>query len=199
MKRRRNGVPAGPAQPRWRGVAGFVLAVCSLCMLLVSVPARAQSVELASFVVTRGEDGVLLNFATQFDLPRVVEDALQKGVPLHFVAEAEVYRERWYWKDKRVAEATRVWRLAYQPLTRKYRVSFGGLNQNFDGLAEALAAVQRVVHWKLAEVDQIREGDSHYVKFSYKLDATLLPRPMQIGIEGQPEWNLQVEKIQRIE
>jgi hypothetical protein len=33
-----------------------------------------------------------------------------------------------------VIRATRTWRLAYQPLTRKYRVTFGGLNQNYDSL-----------------------------------------------------------------
>ena len=41
---------------------------------------------------------------------------LLRGVPLYFVWQADVYRKRWYWTDKRVASAVRTLRLAYQPL-----------------------------------------------------------------------------------
>ena len=119
-------------------------------------------------------------------------------MPLHFVADASLFRERWYWRDQRVSRVTRTWRLAYQPLTRTYRVSFGGLNQSFDSLADAVASVRRMGRWKLTEPGQIEEGEQYYVEFSYKLDTTLLPRPMQIGIGGQPDWTLQLEKTQRV-
>lgn len=175
----------------WRGLVGL----CWLLIVLIA-PVRAQPLELATLDVLQAEEGVQVNFAVTFELPRQVEDALLKGVPLNFVAEAEVFRERWYWKDRRVASAVRVWRLAYQPLTRQYRVSFGGLNQNFGQLADAMAAVQRVVRWKIAETAQIEPDGSHYMRFSYKLDTSLLPRPMQIGIDGQPEWNLRVQATQ---
>ena len=87
--------------------------------------ARAESVELSTFSVARSEEGVLLSFSANFELPRSVEDALIRGVPLYFEAEAKLLQSRWYWRDKRVAHATRSWRLTYQPLTRMYRVSTG--------------------------------------------------------------------------
>lgn len=156
-------------------------------------------VELSSMEVTRGEDGLVLSFAVRFELPRQVEDALLKGIPLHFVAESELIRPRWYWRDKRITRASRTWRLAYQPLARQYRVSFGGLNQNFENLTDALAAVRRATDWKVAELREVEEGAGHYIAFSYRLDTTLLPRPMQIGISGQPEWNLRLENTVRFE
>ena len=179
----------------WRAVGTWLL----LCLaVLWPMAARADTPEIAEFEINRHEDGaVALNFAIRFELPRNVEDALLKGVPLYFVAEAEVFRERWYWRDKRVATASRTWRVAYQPLARKYRVTFGGLNQNFDTLPDALSAVRRVTGWKIAEPGQIEDGERHYVEFSYRLDTTLLPRPMQIGIGGQPDWTLRVERFQR--
>jgi hypothetical protein len=172
---------------------------CLLLAVVVLWPlaGRAEPPEFTEFEIVRNDDGVLLNFGLKFDLPRGVEDALQKGVPLYFVAEAEVFRDRWYWRDRKISKATRVWRVAFQPLTRKYRVTFGGLNQNFDLLGDAVAAVRRVSGWKIAEPKEIEEGSRHYVEFSYRLDTTLLPRPMQIGIGGQPEWTLLVEKFQR--
>jgi hypothetical protein len=108
-----------------------------------------------------------------------------------------VFRERWYWLDRRIATASRAWRLAYQPLTRKYRVTFGGLNQSYDTLDEAMAVLRRVGAWKIAEAAQVEEGARHYVEFSYRLDTSQLPRPMQIGIGAQAEWALSVERLQR--
>ncbi len=150
------------------------------------------------FELVHNDDGVAVNFAVRFDLPPSVEDALLKGVPLHFVAEAALFRERWYWRDQAVSHVSRTWRLAYQPLTRSYRVSFGGLNQNFDSVAEAVTAVRRMTGWRLAEPGQLDAGSKYYVEFSYKLDTTMLPRPMQIGIGGQPDWLLKLERVQRL-
>ncbi len=161
--------------------------------------ATALANELTSFEVTRGDDGLTLGFAVQFELPRGVEDALQKGVPLYFVAQATLYRDRWYWRDRRINTAERTWRLAFQPLTRKYRVSFGGLNQNYDSLADALVAVRRVSGWKIAEPGALEEGSRHYIEFSYRLDTSLMPRPLQIGLGGQADWALRIEKFHRIE
>ena len=168
-------------------------------LALASGALSAADPELTHFEVTRGDDGLALGFTATFELPRGVEEALHKGVPLYFVARAELLRLRWYWRDRRVASVERVWRLAYQPLTRKYRVSFGGLNQGFDALDEALANVRRVSHWKIAEANQIEADAPHALEFSYRLDTSLLPRPMQIGIGGQPEWNLRLDRVQRIE
>jgi Domain of unknown function (DUF4390) len=70
------------------------------------------------------------------------------------------------------------------------------LNLTYNTQAEALAAMRRTVRWKVAEVGQIEPG-KHYVEFSFRLDTSLLPRPMQIGISGQPDWSLLVERMQR--
>lgn len=174
-------------------LAGWVLCVL---MLAASPGARAEPIALDNFELARTEEGLVLSFATRFELSRPVEDALQKGVPLFFVAQAEVFRDRWYWRDKEVNSVSRTWRLAYQPLTRKYRVTFGGLSQHYDSLNEALAGVSRTINWKLVDASQLDDGH-HYVEFSYQLDTTQMPRPMQIGIGGQGEWALRVERIRR--
>ena len=40
--------------------------------------------------------------------------------------------------------------------------------------------------------------ERHYIEFVYRLDINLLPRPMQIGIAGNPDWQLSVKRTQRI-
>jgi len=159
---------------------------------------RAAEAELTAFDVSRDEDGVYLNYAVNFELGKGVEDALVKSVPLFFVAEAEVFRDRWYWRDRRIAHTVRVWKIVFQPLTSTYRVTtVGGLSQNYPTREEALFALSRSSRWKIADAGQLDDG-RHYLEFTYRLDITLLPRPMQIGISGQPDWQLAVKRTQRI-
>ena len=74
----------------------------------------------------RAEGALLLHTTLKLELGPAVEEALVKGVPVYFVAEAELLRDRWYWYDRKVAGVTRYYRLVYQPLTRHWRLSFDG-------------------------------------------------------------------------
>jgi len=194
----------GPARPRadrrGLGVGGWLarLACLLASFALLLLPVRAADPELSGFEVVASDEGVQLSYIVNFDLPRSVDDALNKAVPLFFVAEAEVFRSRWYWRDQRVAHAVRVWKIVYQPLTSTYRVTFGGLSQNYLSRDEAFAAISRGSRWKVAESGQIDDGSHHYLEFNYRLDTSLLPRPMQIGIGGQADWSLSVQRSQKI-
>ena len=139
----------------------------------------------------------------------MVEEVLEKGIAIYFVAEAELYRERWYWTDLKVAQAARYMRLAYQPLTRRWRLNvspvpitnsgFGvSLNQNFDTLADALEAISRIGRLRLGDLAEIGDDPSHAVSFRFRLDTSQLPRPFQIGAVGQSDWNISVEKNARL-
>ena len=187
--------PGAPRGPGW-WVAGLLV----LALLLAGVPAaRAADPELTSFELTHGEDGVFLSYAVNLELSRSVDDALSKAVPLFFVAEAELFRNRFYWRDQRIGYAIRRWRIVFQPLTSTYRVTFdGGLSQNYATRAEAFAAITRTARWKIAEGPQIDENSRQYVEFSFKLDTSQLPRPMQIGIGGEKDWSMSVQRTQKI-
>ncbi|MEJ6003364.1 DUF4390 domain-containing protein [Paucibacter soli] len=156
--------------------------------------ARADGVLLNQLSTERVDDGLALSFSTRFELPKPVEEALAKGVPIYFSAEAAVLRNRWYWRDARVARASRSWRLAWQPLTRQYRVSTGGLNQSYESLAEAVASLRGVSGWRIAEAKELEDDGRYYLEFSYKLDTSQLPRPMQIGLGAPQGWDLKVER-----
>jgi hypothetical protein len=175
-------------------------AVAALALaLLAPSAARAQGVELEGLSVARQDGGLALDFAVRLNVGKAVEEAMQRGVPVYFVAQATVLRPRWYWRDERVARATRVWRLAYQPLTSSWRVSLGALNQTVATAQEALDMVSRTVGWKIAEADQVEAGDKYYIEFSYRLDSTQLPRPMQLDLAAQADWRLQVERTLRLD
>ncbi len=167
-------------------------------LLLASSGARAQTVELKSLKLERRDAELTLEFNTRLTLGPAIEDALQRGVPMYFVASTVVYRNRWYWRDERITRLSRSWRLAYQPLTGSWRVSLvGGLGQGYATLAEALAPLSRVSGWRLLEGEKLEPGERYYVDFSFRLDNSQLPQPMQIDLGG--DWKLSIERTLRIE
>jgi hypothetical protein len=184
--------------------------LCACVLLLAGWPAagaEVNSAEVTQLQAERTEDGVLLSATIQFDLPQVVEDALAKGIPMFFLAEASIYRDRWYWYDKRVAFATRHMRLAYQPLTRRWRLQVSAapigssgmvLGQTFDTREEAIAAIQRVSRWRIADAADVDPDAAHTIDFRFRLDMSQLPRPFQIGAVGQAEWIILAVRNQRL-
>ena len=168
-------------------------------VLFLTGPVRAQGVELATLQVHREDGALTLEFAVRLSLSKAVEDALQRGLPIYFVAQAELKRSRWYWRDERVARVSRSWRVAYQPLTSTWRVGLGGLHQTHATLADALTSVSRSAGWRLADLHSLDADARHYVEFSYKLDTAQLPGPMQFGLVGQGDWTLGVERVLRVD
>lgn len=167
--------------------------------LLLAPAAQAQGIELMSLETERSEDALTLSFSTAYELPKPVEDALHKGVPIYFTAEAAVFRKRWYWRDERISRHSRSWRLAWQPLTRQYRVSTGGLNQTYGSLREALSSMRGAQGWRIADINQLEDDAKHYLEFSYKLDTGQLPRPMQIGLSVPEGWIMMASRNMTID
>jgi hypothetical protein len=163
-------------------------------------PAQAQpgetteAVRLHSLEVRRDAEAVSVDFNVRLQLPEPVEDALRRGIALHFRAEATLLRPRWYWRAERVARARRQWRLSYQPLTGSYRVSVGALHQTFASLDVALLPLTRMTRWRIADAAEVEPGVRHQLEFDWRLDTGELPRPLQIGLGHLPEWQLAVSR-----
>lgn len=180
-----------------------------LLSLLVWAPWVAWAgAELEQLRAERTDEAWLLHAQVKLELTPAMEDALMRGLPVYFVAEAELVRERWYWTDRRVAQASRHYRLAYQPLTRQWRLNIGAdpqaasanlsLAQSFDTLASALEVISRQSAWRLAGVNQVEADAKHTLHYSFRLDVAQLPRLFQITVGQQAEWQLGVNRSMRL-
>lgn len=189
--------------------------------LLMTVPAWAQSPQDTQMpesepswdgqslqLQTRDGD-VYLSAPMTWPLPELVEDALYKGIPVHFVLEAELLRERWYWSDQVLMQAQRYMRLSFQPLTRRWRLTTGAqpledqaargvLASTYDSLQEALAVMQRLAHWRLGPRSELPDDGELLVQLRFRIDLSHFPRPLQIGALGRSGWNLLVTQSQRV-
>ncbi len=191
-----------------RCFVAFVFAAMSTEQFVFAANSEsAAPASISTLQVERTDGAVFVNAQLNFDLPAPIQDVLLKGIPLFFLAEAEVRRDRWYWYDKKITIATRQMRLAYQPLTRKWRLNVstgsvgslthglgGGLPQYFDTLADAMFKVQRISRWRIVELVDLDPDILHSVELSFRLDISKLPRPFQIGLIGQNDWNISTSK-----
>ncbi len=191
----------------WGLAAGWTLTPATSAVAdIFSGPPLAEVTQLR---LERADDGVYLNASVQFELPPLVTEVLEKGIAIFFVADAQLLQERWYWADRKVAEASRHMRLAFQPLTRRWRLNVSpapitniGLgvvfNQNFDSLSDALAAIKRIGRLRLGDIADIPDEPVHPVMFRFRLDVSQLPRPLQIGFVGNADWNMTAERSARL-
>lgn len=184
---------------------GPALLAWLLCVL--AVPALA-SVELEQLRVERRDNELQVHAHLKLELGPAVEEALAKGVAVYFVAEAELMRDRWYWYDRKLAQVSRHYRLAYQPLTRLWRLQVASepnfasgvssIAQTFDSLQSALDVVRRQSGWKLADVADLDPEARQYLVYRFRLDMSQLPRPLQIGASSQTDWNLNLSRQLRL-
>jgi hypothetical protein len=190
-----------PAKVRRRTLLGRGARLALACMVAgVALPGHAQKgVELSSLRTSRADGELSLDFSANVSLPRAVEEALSRGVPVYFLAQATLWRKRWYWRDERVVRVSRQWRVAFQPLTGAWRVGLGGLNQTHATLSEALATASRSAGWKLADLSQIDPDKTYYLEFEYRLDTAQLPSPMQFGLVTQGDWAVGASRVIRVE
>ena len=62
-----------------------------------------------------------------------------------------------------------------------------------------MSAVQRLSRWKIAEITEVELDVVHRLEFSFNLDLSQLPRPFQIGVAGQKDWNISVNQNERLQ
>jgi hypothetical protein len=57
-------------------------------------------------------------------------------------------------------------------------------------------ALESLARWRIADAADIEPGSSHQLVFRFRLDPGQLPRPFQIGIVGQKDWQILIEQRQ---
>ena len=176
-----------------RMVKHFLNLLLTLCLGLGSVSfAWANDITVMSGTLsirTSSPQGLYLDVNVEFDLPRSVQDALNRGIPLYFVTEFSIQQQRWYWVNKPLIEASLMTRLSYSPLTRQYRLSRGGLSQSFDSLSETLAILKSLHGWRISEDTHIENPEDCVAEVRVRLDTNQLPLPIPVTI-GENDWDL---------
>jgi hypothetical protein len=171
----------------------FAATLLFFAFALFSLAAGAGEIKVKQAELAAGEEAWLLNAEFTIALGQHLEEVVDRGVPLYFTAEFALTKPRWYWADEHVAGKTQTWRLAYNALTRQYRLSSGALHQSFATLDEALGVLARLRDWAVADKAALKPGEACSAALRLKLDLTQLPKPFQVDAIGNKDWNIKAE------
>ena len=164
------------------------LALCALT-LAFGAGAHAEGIDVRNAALVAGEEGYFLEADFEIALNPTLEEALNKGVPLYFLLEFEVIRPRWYWLNEKVLNNQQQYRLAYNALTRQYRLGLGSLFQNFGSLSETLDFLSRVRRRQVLEPGTLTKGTTYVAGVRMRLDVSQLPKPFQLNALASRDWN----------
>ena len=168
----------------------FSLFTAFLALFLLAGAAQAAEISVRNPRLKANEAGYSLsaNFSITFN--RRLEDVVNKGVMLYFVADFELQRPRWYWLDEQVASVSRTFQLSYHALTRQYRLSSGPLHQSFASLDEAVGAMSQLRGWQVLDKEAIHEDRVYQAALRLRLDLTQMPKTFQVSALSSRDWTL---------
>ena len=152
--------------------------------------AVAEGIAVKSVVLEAAEDGWSIDaeFDIQFS-PRL-EEAVNRGVPLYFVAEFELSRPRWYWFDEKPVVQSQAYKITYTPLLRQYRLSMGNTYQNFTRFDEVTRVLSRLRGWHVADKGALKKDQVYQAAVRMRLDTAQLPKPFQLNAIASRDWTL---------
>jgi hypothetical protein len=162
-------------------------------MLSLTNFAQSQVIKVKQAELEKVDSAWLLNANFGIELPSGLENALKRGVTLHFLVQFELTRSRWYWFDERAVSMQRLVRLSYQPLINQYRVNAGGLAFNTNSLEEALRIAGAIGAWSVIELARIDPEKNYEAAIRMTLDLGKLPKPFQVDALNSRDWALSGE------
>lgn len=165
------------------------------CLLAAVSPAQAgkpeESITIQSAQLRPSGENWVLNAEVSVQLNKTQEEALKKGVTLHFVTDFELERVRSWWLNESLIEANRIGRLNYSPLTRRYQIETIEGYKAYDTLPEALAGLGHMEGWVIAPKKALRTGERYLAAVRMRLDLGLLSKPLQINALATGKWDVE--------
>lgn len=165
-----------------------LLLVIALLWSAAPVCAAGITVDRAELVPADEAYQLDADFSVEFGTE--VEEAVNKGVALHFLIEFALMEYRSYWFDEEVTSTSQAIRLSYHALSRQYLLNVGSHQTTFSTLPEALKALGHLQDWPVVEKSQLKKGVPYYAMLRMRLDHSRLPKPLQVSAIGSDKWNL---------
>lgn len=173
-------------------------------LLLAALPlaARAEGIQIKSAELTLVDEVYHLNAELDISLSSTLEDALKKGVPLHFVVQFELQRPRssWApemvrpylsWSDESIASVEQHLKLSYNALIRQYQLSNGARQENFGSFAEVMQELAKLQEWAVLDRSLLKKRYTYEAGLRMWLDVSQLPKPLQVNAIASKNWNLE--------
>lgn len=169
-----------------------LLALCLSCNLY----AASGNIQIRNAELISVDDKYALYSDFDLNLNSVLEEALNKGVPLTFVIEFQITSPRKYWFDDEIVTQSYRISLSYHALSRQYLINKNNHQLSFSTLAQAKEILTNVKDWFVLDKSLLKKGETYQAALRVRLDQTKLPKPLQVEASGSEDWNLVSERYQ---
>ena len=142
------------------------------------------------------DDFYLLNAEISIDFDAEIEEAINKGVPLHFLIEFQVVSPRKYWFDDEIITTTNRVVLSYHALTKQYLVNRETHQKSFETLDEAVDELLQLTDLKVFEKVLIEKDANYKAALLMRLDQAKLPKAIQVDAIASEKWNITSQKYE---
>lgn len=176
-----------------RAAVYFLMAFLALGAMPAQAVKNDESVSVLFATLKPVDDNLMLGAALTVRLNKTQEDALKKGLSLHFVTDFELERTRSWWLNESLIEVSRGGRLSYNLLTRRYQIETAEGFKAFDTLAEALTELGRIELWSVGSKKLLKPGEHYVAAMRMRLDQGQLPKPLQINALTSGKWEVESE------
>jgi hypothetical protein len=170
-----------------RAARWVVMAVVALWLPFANA---AEGISVRSATIESNDDGYQLQADFEMAFSPRLEEAVNRGVALHFVVDFELSRPRWYWFDEKPIQLSQTYKISYTPLLRQYRLSVGNVYQNFTRFEEVTRVLSRLRGWHVADRGALRKDGIYQAGLRMRLDTSQLPKPFQVNAIASRDWTL---------
>ena len=168
----------------------------SLLLSSSMVFAATNSITIKQADLQLIDDFYLLNAEISIDFDAEIEEAINKGVPLHFLIEFQVVSPRKYWFDDEIITTTNRVVLSYHALTKQYLVNRETHQKSFETLDEAVDELLQLTDLKVFEKVLIEKDANYKAALLMRLDQAKLPKAIQVDAIASEKWNITSQKYE---
>jgi hypothetical protein len=152
------------SRPRWRIVA----VAAALVVFLFASLGWAGPLRISNLVVTNSDRTLLVSAVLLGSLPEEIVEGLGTGIPAAVRFQIELWQHNAWWVDRRIAAKIVERQLAYDVLTKEYRVSAlqGEEREPYvtRELWEAERVLSQVRNLRLVSIASLRGEELYYVR-----------------------------------
>lgn len=172
-------------------ISAFLLLLC-----VTTFASAASSINIKSAELLLQDEYYNLNSEVEFAFDAEIEEAINKGVPLNFIMEFQIFSPRQYWFDDEIVTTSQNVMLSFHALTKQYLVNRGVLQKSFETLSEAKQELAQLIDWKVVEKTLLEKNEVYKAALLVRLDQTKLPKAIQVDTIASEKWNLSSQKFE---
>jgi hypothetical protein len=183
----RNLIHSGQSMILW------IMLVAGACALPLSAAQASKSnMEVREIDFRLHDDNYVLSANIEYRLTDTARQALQKGIPLFWDVLIKLVQQReWLW-DRTLAHFKIRYRIQYQALLNRYRVTniSTGESDSFTTLPAALSRMVVIRNLTVLDRNALKPEEHYQIEIKIKFDREALPLPLRPVSYVNPQWYL---------